>query len=186
MSRKPHLLLSLAGLLACSLPCAAQTNLPARTDYAFFRIIPDRNLFNPNRYPLRRGASPNISMQSAPAESFTLVGTMSYEKGTFAFFAGSAPAYQKVLVCDGEIAGFRLTAIRPNGVQLTSSNSTFELPVGSQLLRDAEAGWTQPPNASSQTVVQAEVPTVPPTASGGDSAASDILKKLMQKREQEQ
>jgi len=36
-------------LLAASRLAAAETNAPSRLDYTFFRIIAERNIFNPNR-----------------------------------------------------------------------------------------------------------------------------------------
>ena len=112
---------------------------------------------------------------------------MSYEKGTFAFFAGSAAEYQKVLARDGEIAGFKLAAIQPKAVLLTVSNNTIELPVGAQLRRDEDAGWQLVPEAGTQPVERTETQAVPPPQAAEDAGGDpgDVLQKLMQKREQE-
>ena len=184
MNWKRNLPLVLAGLAACGAASAGQTNATSRAEYAYFRVIPERNLFNPNRYPLRRGAVRiDTGGRPAPADAFTLVGTMSYAKGTFAFFAGAAAEYQQVLERGGEIAGFRVVAIQPNAVLLITSNSTLEVRVGAQLQRDAETGWVLVPDAGAPAAVPAEAPAVPPPADGG--APSDVLKRLMQQREQE-
>ena len=62
-----------------------------RTDFTPFQIIGQRNIFDPNRVPhVRSGYS-----RSAPriVDSFSFVGTMSYAKGTFAFFDGTSPDF---------------------------------------------------------------------------------------------
>ena len=45
---------------------------------------------------------------------FVLVGTMSYEKGFFAFFDGSHSDYKRVLKREETIAGFKVAAIGPH------------------------------------------------------------------------
>ena len=183
MNWKRNLLVTAGGLIAGSLVVmAAPTNLPAKAEYAFFSVVPDRNIFNPNRYPHRAKAGRTEPAHATTPDAFTLVGTMSYGKGTFAFFAGSTAEYQKVLARDGEIAGFRLAAIQPNAVLLTVSNNTIQIPVGAQLRRDEEEGWQLVPEAGTQPVERAEAPAEAEDA-GGDPG--DVLKKLMQKREQE-
>ena len=109
---------------------------------------------------------------------------MTYEKGTFAFFSGASTNYQKVLQRDGEIAGFKIASITPDAVTLATSNSTVIVRVGSQMQCDRVAGWTQAQYATTQMVDQATAPVVPPATDSAGSS-SDILKKLMQKREQE-
>ena len=84
----------------------------------------------------------------------TLVGTMTYEKGTFAFFDGSSSEYRKALKRAGIIAGYKLTSIAANSVELASGTNAagaqgrFPTPpgggralaaflTGRELLRDA-------------------------------------------------
>ena len=173
------------GLAACSSASAQQTNRPSRTDYAFFRIISERNIFNPNRYPHRAGTRPPEAARTAPADTFALVGTMSYAKGTLAFFDGSSTDYQQVLKRGGEIAGFTLTAIQPNAVVLTVGDKPVELKVGAQMRRDDEAGWQLVGETATAQVGRAEAPAPSPTAGEAGGDANEILKKLMQQREQE-
>jgi len=185
MKWKRNLLATACGILAYGPAIAAPTNLPVRADYACFSVVPDRNIFNPNRYPHHTKSGRTETAHATPVDAITLVGTMSSVKGTFAFFAGSTADYQKVLTRDGEIAGFKLTAIQPNAVLLTASNTTVELPVGAQLHRDTEAGWQLAQEAGTQPVERAEAPAVPPPAAEAGGDPGDVLKKLMQKREQE-
>ena len=62
-------------------------------DFDAFRIITDRNIFDPNRRP------PRVNREAPPpaVDSFTLTGTMSYQKGFFAVFDGTSSDYHKVL-----------------------------------------------------------------------------------------
>jgi hypothetical protein len=170
-------------LAACGTPFAEQTNTASKLDYSFFRIIPDRNIFNPNRYPHRSGTR---RTDSAHGDAFQLVGTMSYKKGTFAFFDGSNADYQKVLERDGSIAGFTLTAIGPDVVILTVSNKPVELKVGDQMHRDEEAGWQLVQGAEAPSVsASPSIENTDAPAEDIDGGQNDVLRKLMQRREEE-
>ena len=100
-------------LIAGSFAASAQdTNATARTDYQFFSVIADRNIFDPNRYAHATGSRPAES--SGPrTPGFALVGTMSYRKGTYAFFDGTSAEYRKVLERDG---AWTLIAQTPAGI----------------------------------------------------------------------
>ncbi len=119
---------------------AQSTNTPARFDYSSFRIVTDRNIFNPRRSTryVRRERGSGTAIR---AESFALVGTMSYEKGLFAFFDGSSSDYRKVLKQDETIAGFKVAAIQPAFVKLASPSNQVELRVGMQLAQGEEGEW---------------------------------------------
>jgi len=186
MNWKRNVLVAACGLSLCAAVSAAPTNLPVKADYAFFSLVSDRNIFNPNRYPHRARTGRTEIARTTPADTFALVGTISYEKGTFAFFTGATADYQKVLECSGEIAGFNVAAIQPDAVLLAVSNNVvMKMPVGAQLHRDADAGWELVQGTGSQPVERAEAPAMPPAAEDTGGNPGDILKKLMQKREQE-
>src|SRR5262249_30455317 len=70
---------------------ARSTNGVPRPDFSTFGIILQRNIFDPNRRPHRPYSEPTRVVR---AEHITLVGTISYEKGTFAFFDGDDSEYQ--------------------------------------------------------------------------------------------
>jgi hypothetical protein len=182
MNGKRKLLLAMMWLFASGAASTEQTNTNSKLDYSFFKIIPDRNIFNPYRFPHRSGTRRTDDARAVDA--FQLVGTMSYNKGTFAFFDGSSADYRKVLERDGSIAGLTLTAIKPNAVVLSVSNKPVELKVGDQMRRGEAEGW--------QLVQDADVPSVSPSAEKTDAPAddiggdpSDVIRKLMQRREEE-
>jgi hypothetical protein len=198
MNGKPHigkhfvgrLLSAIMGLMLaeCWAASAQQTNAPSRPDYSYFRIIADRNIFNPDRYP-RRSRSSRRDSRGPAVDAFSLVGTMSYQKGTFAFFDGTSSDYRKVLKLDDAIAGYKVTEITPNGVTLKATDKQIEMKVGSQMRHEDPGGW--------QLVSQNELPveaaenSTTDTSSGSAAENSsvdegnDVLKKLMQQREQE-
>lgn len=117
-----------------------QTSSRTRLDYLAFRIIPDRNIFNPNRAPRR----PFTRTPSAPpkvTQTFSLLGTMSYEKGAIAFFDGSSYEYRKALKPGDAIAGYKVADIALNSVKLTSGTNEVELPVGREMRREDQGQW---------------------------------------------
>jgi hypothetical protein len=139
-SRCKVLALALVMMGVWSLIASAQsTNGPVRQDYSAFKIITERNIFNPRRST--RSSRVREARPTAKVEFFTLVGTMSYEKGTFAFFDGSKSEYRKVVKSADAIAGYTVSAIAPNSVKLTSATNTIQLGVGKQMRRDDESDW---------------------------------------------
>jgi hypothetical protein len=180
--------------LACLLPA---TGVPASTpapdtaasgpQFSDFRIIPERNIFNANRSAARTDQAPVRETPRAPQiDSFTLLGTLSYENGQFAYFDGSDPAYRAALEADESIAGGRLRRIEPDRVVLEIDGQVLELKVGMGLRREDNGAWTvskeRPPESPS-----ASRPTG--TSRTGSSTSTndtdDVLKRLMQQREQE-
>ena len=153
----------------------------------------DRNIFDPNRYP-RRPSETSVRTAPRTVDSLTLVGTMSYERGTFAFFDGSSSEYKKALKLTDVIAGYKVSHIMPNAVKLAAGTNELELPVGMQLRREEDGPWLLASYSRSYAAAPASTPTnaaATATASGpnappgGVEAESDIIKKLMQRREQE-
>jgi len=106
-------------------------------DDSAFRIVAERNIFNANR----SGGQVRLSSLRHPAriESFTLVGTMAYEKGAFAFFSGSSSEFSKVVETSGVIAGHKVVDVLANGVKLEADGRILELPIGSAMRRKTRA-----------------------------------------------
>jgi len=129
-------------LLSLAASPAQSTNAPARLSYDAFRMISDRNIFNPNR--VGRGASRTTRRDTTPAahvESFSLVGIMSYEKGLFAFFEGTSADFKKVLQADAVIGQYKVASVVPDAVKLTFGTNDYELKVGMQMRREDEGEW---------------------------------------------
>jgi hypothetical protein len=207
-------------------------------EYDSFRIISDRNIFNPNR----RAQNPSRVRDTGPAtrvDSFALVGTMKYAKGSVAFFEGSRSEYRKALKPGDSIAGYKIAAIAPNTVSLAAATNQQELAVGKEMRREENGPWRvsdrtdnysndrryratreSTPSTTTATVAAAgddapsdggpqvimlgpdgeplplpqpdaggapspSVTTTAPAASTGGGSASEVLRRLMQRREQE-
>lgn len=165
---------------------AAQTNnAAALTDYSAFRLIVDRNIFDPNRRARAAGGRRQSASRSAPA--FSLVGTMTYASGMLAFFDGTESRYRQVLAVNGTIAGYTVTDISLSGVKLASTNKLVVLTVGAKMRWEGNA-WQMtgqaaelPAGPAESETPAADSPAAPPSTSEGN----DVLKKLMQQREQE-
>ena len=204
----------LALALANGWSAAAQSNrVPGPNDYGrFSSFITERNIFNPNRYAIYSPTSrPVVRQAPRNAPTFTLVGTMSYEKGMFAFFDGNQPNLRKVLYQSdsNSIAGFTLAEITPAGVKLQAADKKqiVELKIG-QGMQQQGNNWQlasqggffsggnggfggRPRGFDSTSSGDSAAPAADSSSPDAGAAPSpalegnDILKKLMQQRQQE-
>jgi hypothetical protein len=177
------------GSASDSSPGSGANNGPITLDYSSFKVVVDKNIFDPNRQPQRGPRTVRPTPKSF--DSLTLVGTMTYEKGTFAFFDGTSADYKKALKLADAIAGYKVTNIAPTGVKLASGTNVMDLSVGAQLRREEDGPWQLSSQSSSYAATPASTSTnaTPSTSTGSDSSSgsadSDIIKRLMQKREKE-
>ena len=200
LARQNHLALRTAALLAalgaflaiCGPASAQPTNAPATTnaaDYSSFRIVVERNIFDPNRYAHTSRSHKHANSRSAP--SFSLVGTMNYRNGMIAFFDGNDPDYRKVVSPDGVIAGYKVVKITQRGVKLEAAGKPVEMKVGAQMRQEVKGEWQLADSGDlpaattgNETAASDETPAASTTPSSA-SEPNDVLKKLMQQREQE-
>lgn len=187
--------LVLALTLAGGFFAAAQSNnVASPTDYAAFsHFITERNIFDPNRVP--RNSHEHVRVRSTrtqrAAPAFTLVGTMTYHKGMFAFFDGNNADLRKVLPASGGIAGYTVTEVTLNGVtmQTADKKETVRMKIG-EMMRQEGDHW-QPAGAGELGGSTGSAVSSPAENSGSGAVPAsavepnDILKKLMQQREQE-
>ena len=154
---------------------------PSGPDFSSFKILTERNIFDPNRSgrSARGSATP---VKQPKVETFTLVGVLTSEKGRVAFFDGSSPDYKKVVNVASTIAQYKVKEIAANYVKLDLDGKEIKLAVGMQMRREDAGEWR--PMAGP---VASLLPN--PTASGESAGSADedndVLRKLMQKREQE-
>jgi len=203
--KRTKIILTAALALAGGFSARAQSNNPpAATDYAqFSRFITDRNIFDPNRY-LRTARTNNNRVWtrqcSFSAPTLTLVGTMTYEKGMFAFFDGNNSDLKKILVLDGNIAGYTVKEITLTGVKLQGADKKeIEMKIGEQMRQEGGSwqliGRGETPLGSTTTEAAATTSAEgdsstdsaepPASAPSSNLEGNDVLKRLMQKREQE-
>jgi hypothetical protein len=180
-------------------PAATNEPAPDPLEYAAYKVIYERNIFNPTRRP-RRGPASSEERPAPRVDWFSLVGTMSYEKGYFAFFDGSNYQYRKVLQPEATIAGYKILEVTQNSVKLSAGTNQLEMRIGGQMRREDEGEWAisgrfgevslaASSSASSSGGAKPEGAGTSSSSSepaaGATAGESDILKKLMQKREQE-
>lgn len=147
-----------------------------------FRVITDRNIFNANRTGRRE-------RNEAPAprvDTITLVGTMDYEKGEFAFFDGSNADNRKALHVGQTIAQFTVSKIERDGVELESAGKTLKMSIGQQLRKPEGADWT----LVGADVVRSEAATANASADPAAPAAipadaSDVVRRMMEQRQKQ-
>ncbi len=176
---------------------------PSRQDESAFRIVSERNIFDANR----SGGQVRLSSRRAPrVESFTLVGTLAYEKGAFAFFEGSSSELTKVLKSEGVIAGHKLVDILADGVKLEADGKTMDLAVGSAMRREDEGAWRPGDAVASSSGGSSRrddddssrsrrrddrdtnADSSRPSATGGAASSADqaeVLKRLMERRQRD-
>ncbi len=106
-----------------------------------FKNIPDRNIFNTRRYAGRTEAAPQTVRRDPVIESFSLLGTLDYPKGSVAFFEGSSSSHRKAVKVDETIGDCKVTGIEPNLVRLESAGKPVELKVGYMLRREDKGEW---------------------------------------------
>jgi len=187
----------LIAMLAVGPGAFAQSKVPGPQEYASFsRFITDRNIFDPGRQPhytstYRPRTRPQSRVHQAP--DLQLVGTMSYEKGLFAFFNGNDADLKQALPVAGKIAGQTILEISASQVRLESADKKDQivLKVG-EGLRKENGRWVRTEGDS--------LPTGPAASGTGDNSGAapdtsaapasasepnDVLKRLMQLREKE-
>ncbi len=195
-ARRCHAVLAIVGILLAAAARAADPQAPvaapvvtvaprAMASYDTFRLIGDRNIFNPNRV----GRTRNSDVPQPRVDTISFVGTMNYEKGLFAFFDGSDANYRKALQEGGTIAQYTVTRIQPNSVELMRDKKPLTLQVADQLRRPDGGDWgvvvgsVVRSEASAAEAAAATDPSVPVITIPSD--ASDTLKRLMEQRQKQ-
>jgi hypothetical protein len=113
--------------------------------YESFRIVLDRNIFDPGRSPGRtsRTEAPDVPIPPpSQSDRVSLYGALIYEGTAVAFFSGTRDEYNRAARQGEAIAGYRVIEIRTQSVELERDGERIELPVGGGLSRSGEGGWT--------------------------------------------
>lgn len=154
-----------------------------------FQIVVERNIFNPNRSSRTRAAPEEKPVRT---DELSLVGVVQYDGDRIAVFEGTEAAFRKGVREGESVADFRVTRIAADGIELAHNDRQLAIKVAQQLRRPEGGEW----KVSASLVARAE-PSAPATngsgpgrgaeaAAGGIPAdASEVLKRLMQKREKQ-
>jgi hypothetical protein len=160
---------------------AAKAASAANGSFESFRLISDRNIFDPNRRA--RSARSASNEPAAPTgDTVAFVGTMDYDKGVYAFFDSSDARYRKVLPEGGKLAEYVVKHVEARRVDLTRDGKVTTLEITQQLHRPDGGDWAvtgaSPAPAVSAATAGDAAPAVP-------ADASDILKRLMEQRQKQ-
>lgn len=162
---------------------------PAVPSFDAFRLIGDRNIFNPNR--MSRSSRDAKDQKPPRIDTISFVGTMQYEKGLFAFFDSPDSKYRKALHEGEDLAEFKVKRITADHVQLTRDTREISLKMAEQLRRAKGGDWTVvgadvARNDARVALVAAaadvpEIPVPPPIPAD----ASEALRRLMEQRQKQ-
>ena len=161
---------------------------PADAKYDNFRIIVEKNIFNPTRIGRTRERSEEKSVR---IDTIALVGTMQSDKGVVAFFDSPDSAYRKTLREGQSVGEFKVEKIKPDQVDLSRGGKPLSLRVAQQLRRAEGGDWSvttaEPPRTdsagpSSAGSGRAPEPAAPPAI---PPDASDALRRLMEARQKQ-
>jgi hypothetical protein len=190
LTRMKIILLAALALTGAFSAGAQSNSVPGDTNYASFsQFITERNIFDPNRYPRTRTTGRRRPRKlAAGAPEFTLVGTMSYQKGMFVFFDGNNSDLKKILAGGGSIAGYTVEEVTATSVKLLGADKKeIEMKLGDQMRQEGgnwqltSQGESPPEAAATETPAADSESSTPPS----NLEANDVLKRLMQQREQE-
>ena len=196
---KTWLVLAAVLMLTGGAAAFAQSNgVPGPEDYtSFSRFITDRNIFDPSRQP--HNYNPNsrphrTRTRSNGTPGIQLVGTMSYEKGMFAFFSGNSEDLSKVLQVGDKIVNYTITAITADSVGLESADKKEQMALNiGDGLRQENSKWVfakagdlpADTGATAASSSSDESNSATPAAAPSAGEQNDVLKRLMQLREKE-
>ena len=181
----------------CTACAHAQSPQPPTTPAAGFesyRVVVNRNIFDPTRR--QRRETPPQPPPSAPApaparDHIDLTGVLLSPEATVAFFEGSREEHGKVLKTGDTIAQYTIARIQSDRVVLSGDKGTLELPVGGSLQQTEDGAWQaqEREGALAKPVSLASGSAGTAAASSGSgstsSSASDLLKKMLERRKKE-
>lgn len=171
-----------------SAPASAGTpaaSAPANSFEAFGLIV-ERNIFNPNR---TGRSAPVTAVKPLQVDEIALVGTMMSDQGLLAFFESADSSFRKTVRVGEAIAEYKVERITSGGVDLSRGNTPLTLMVAQRLRRVEGSDWivdTSSTDVAQGTGLTAGRRAVEPGAPLEIPAdASDVLKRLMKKREKQ-
>ncbi len=158
--------------------------------YDAFRLVRTRNIFDPNRKPVRIEA-PRSSVPRTRSSSFTLTGTMVRDGRSLAFFSGSRSEFSKVIGVGDSVANYKIAAIEPSQVELEREGKKVTLAIGQPFKIEPQPGEPAEPEepedaAKPEGTDGAKPPdgAAPPASDSGNSK-DEILRRMMERRTKE-
>jgi hypothetical protein len=185
--------------LATVLNYAADEAPAGAPEFKDFKIILDRNVFDPSRS--QRSSREERTRRVQPPDRLVLAGALIDNQRAVAFFEGSKREYNTEIQRGETIDGYVITSIRTDRIIMQKGNHRIDLPVGSSLTKRSGEDWAlssretyddSPPRYDSS---EKDSVTSGSIASGAQErstasnvnvgSSNDIMKKLMERRRQE-
>jgi hypothetical protein len=157
-------------------PAATATKAVSPADsFEAFRIIAEKNIFNPNRVGLTRATT---EAKPPRVDEIALVGTVEFGGKRVALFESAEVAFRKT-VAEGETLGeFTVRRVGNEGVDLVRGDQVLALRVAQRLRRPEGADWSVVAAPDAPRPEASSAPAIP-------ADASDVLKRLMRQREKQ-
>ncbi len=202
-SRRVFLMHTLFVAVALMLPCittsvrAEENKSSDMSEFESFRIVVDRNIFDPNRSPHQLNSRSVSNDPVSQPERLALLGAMVYGEEAVAFFEGTKPEYTANVNEGDTIAGYRIVEIRTDGLKLSKGERHIELPVGSVLSRQRGSEWelslsagrfnrsgltSHSRESEQQGLSRGQAPS---RDESSGSSYTDLLKRLKERRKRE-
>ena len=175
----------------------------AAKGYDAFRLMRTRNIFDPNRKPVRVEA-PRPSAPRTRSSSFTLTGTMVRDGRSLAFFSGTRSEFSKVIGVGDSVANYKIASIEPSQVELEHDGKKLTLAIGQPFKIEPQPGdpvepdepedaaktegteGTKTTDGTSAPATPGAPPNAPPPASGSGNSKDEIMRRMMERRAKEQ
>ena len=175
-------------------PAAASNNGGPQT-YDSFRLVHTRNVFDPDRRPLRPAGASSPAAAVTRADYVALTGIASDGEKSLAFFSGSRVEFNTVIPVNSKVAGATLTKITPMNVEVERNGRHLVVNIGQTVPLDdksspAAAPTDQPATAAPAT---ASAPSTASPAAGSAPGApasaaniEEIRRRMMERHAQDQ
>ncbi|MCX8036640.1 MAG: hypothetical protein N3D11_06240 [Candidatus Sumerlaeia bacterium] len=174
-----------------------------------FRLVMIRNIFDAERRPyVPRPTTRTEEARPPRVDQIAVLGSWinrtSTATETLVFLSGTLPQYNTIARAGNTVGEFHVMDVRTDFVQLKNGSQIFVVPVGGGLRRREGGPWElalalEAPPMPMGAPVPAFGPTMPaamtspaaapvqsPQAPAGDSSPDEILKRLMERRRQEE
>ena len=191
-----RVLVAVVVLVLASVPAvghAQEARSSTEPTFELYRIVADRNIFDPNRRP-SQPEQLSTPEESPPPDQLALIGALVNDEGAVAFFEGSRAEYSVDVKLGETSAGLRIAEIRTDRLTLENEGRQIELPVGSGLSRLGEGEWelasvdlpsrssSEDWTATSSTQTSSRDPDNEESASG---SSNDLLERMKARRQEE-
>ena len=186
---------------------AASNNNNARQTYDSFRLVHTRNVFDPDRRPVRPAGPSGPVSAPTRADYVALTGIAMDGDKSLAFFSGSRSEFNLVIPVNSRVAGATVTKIAPGNIEADRNGRHLVINVGQTVPLDDKSlpaaapvdqppAYVPPPPASAPAVSGASAGTASTTQPGSGSSPGapaappanieEIRRRMMERHNQDQ